>query len=43
MDDWLIDQVTLIGIPFQNWMMVTFVLILIAALINVGETRWPQS
>ena len=37
MDDWLVTQITLLGIPFQNWMVVTFVLMLIAALINIGE------
>jgi hypothetical protein len=42
-DDWLIKQVVLIGIPFQNWMVVTFVLILIAALINIAVKRWPKS
>ena len=36
-DDWLIKQVTFLGIPFQNWMVVTFALILIAMLINQGE------
>ena len=37
MDDWLIKQVSFLGIPFQNWMVVTFALILIAMLINQGE------
>lgn len=38
-DDWLTRQVTLLGIPFQNWMVVTFALVLIAALINIGEKK----
>jgi hypothetical protein len=37
MDDWLVRQVTLLGIPFQQWMVVTFALILVASLINIGE------
>ena len=37
MDDWLTRQVTLVGIPFQNWMVVTLALVLIVALINLGE------
>jgi hypothetical protein len=39
MDDWLVRHVTLLGIPFQNWMVVTLVLILIASLIDLGEKR----
>ena len=39
MEDWLVSQITLLGIPLQNWMILTFTLILIAALINVGERR----
>jgi hypothetical protein len=39
MDDWLVRQVTLLGIPFYNWMVVTFMLVLVAALINVGENN----
>lgn len=39
MDDWLIRQITVLGVPFQNWMVVTFTLILIAALINLGENN----
>ena len=39
MDDWLLKQVTLLGIPFQNWMVVTLALILIAMLINKGESK----
>ncbi len=40
MDDWLARQfTTLLGIPFYNWMLVTFALILIAALINLGENK----
>jgi hypothetical protein len=39
MDDWLVRHITLLGIPFQNWMVVTLMLILIASLIKVGEKR----
>ncbi len=39
MDDWLVRQVTLLGIPFQNWMIVAFALMLIAALINITESE----
>jgi hypothetical protein len=39
MDDWLVRHSTLLSIPFQNWMVVTLVLILIASLINLGEKR----
>jgi hypothetical protein len=39
MDSWLAAQSTLLGIPFQNWMVVTLVLALIAALINVWEKK----
>ena len=39
MDDWLTGQVSLLGIPFYNWMVVTLALVLIAALINLGETN----
>jgi hypothetical protein len=38
-DDWLFRQITLLGIPFQNWMVITFALILIGTLINMGERR----
>jgi len=38
-DDWLVRHVTLLSIPFQNWVVVTLVLILIASLINLGEKR----
>ena len=38
-DDWLLRWVNLMGIPFQNWMVVTLALILIAALINRGEKK----
>jgi hypothetical protein len=38
-DDWLVRQVTLVGIPFQNWMIVAVALILIAALINIAESN----
>jgi hypothetical protein len=38
-DNWLVTQVTLFGIQFQNWMVVTFALILIATLVNLGERR----
>jgi hypothetical protein len=37
--DWLTEQVTFLGIPFQNWMIVTLALMLIAILINMGERR----
>ena len=37
MDDWLAEQITLLGIPIQNWVLVTLALILVAALINIGE------
>jgi hypothetical protein len=37
--DWLTEQVTFLGIPFQNWMIVTLALMLIALLINMGERR----
>jgi hypothetical protein len=39
MDDWLVRHITLLSIPFQNWMVVTLVLILIASLISLGERR----
>jgi hypothetical protein len=39
MNDWLVRHITLLGIPFQNWMVVTLVLILIASPINPGEKR----
>ena len=39
MEDWLLTQITFLGIPLQNWMVVTFTLALIAALINVSEKR----
>jgi hypothetical protein len=39
MNDWLVKPITLLGIPFQNWMVVTLMLILIASLINLGEKR----
>ena len=39
MDDWLVRHITLLSIPFQNWMVVSLVLILIASLINLGEKR----
>lgn len=38
-EDWLVRQVTVLDIPFQNWMVVALALILIAALINLGERR----
>ena len=41
MHDWLTDQVTLLGIPFENWMIVTFTLMLFAALVNILDKR-PQ-
>ena len=39
MDDWLVRQATLLGIPFQNWMIVAFALMLVAALINITESK----
>jgi hypothetical protein len=36
-DDWLGKQFTLLGIPFQNWMVVTLAIIVIAVLIVKGE------
>jgi hypothetical protein len=39
MDNWLMKQVTLIGMPMQNWMVVTLALILVATLINIAERR----
>jgi hypothetical protein len=38
-DDWLVRQVTLLGIRFQNWMFIAFALILIAALINIATIK----
>jgi hypothetical protein len=38
-DDWLVKQVTLLGIPFENWMVVALALMLIAVIINIGERR----
>jgi hypothetical protein len=37
MDDWLVRHVAVLGISFQNWMVVTFALVLIGALISWGE------
>jgi hypothetical protein len=37
MDDWLVKQVMFLGHPFENWLVVLFMLMLIAALINVSE------
>jgi hypothetical protein len=37
--DWLTDRFTLLGIPFQNWMVVALAIIIIAALIAKGERR----
>jgi hypothetical protein len=39
LDDWLIRQITILGIPFQNWMIVALALILIAVLINPAEKK----
>jgi hypothetical protein len=36
-DDWLVRHATLLGIPFQNWVLVAFALMLVAALINISE------
>jgi hypothetical protein len=38
-DDWLVRQVTLLGIPFQNWIFIAFALMLIAALINMAKNK----
>jgi hypothetical protein len=37
MDDWLVRQVIVLGLPFQNWMIVLFVVMLIATLIKIAE------
>jgi hypothetical protein len=37
--DWLTDRFTLLGIPFQNWMVVALALIRIAMIIDIGERR----
>jgi len=37
--DWLTEQVTFLSFPFQNWMLIVFALMLIAALINLLERR----
>ena len=37
MHDWLIERFTLLGIPFQNWMVVALAIIIIAVLIAKGE------
>jgi hypothetical protein len=37
MEDWLSTQITVAGIPCQNWMVVTFALISVAVLINLAE------
>ena len=37
MGDWLAEQFTLLGLTFQNWMIVTVTLIVIAALISTME------
>jgi hypothetical protein len=36
-DDWMARQFTLLGIPFQNWMVVAIAMIIIAVLITRGE------
>jgi hypothetical protein len=36
-DDWLVTQGTYLGIPFQNWMVVSLALVLAAVLIAVWE------
>jgi hypothetical protein len=38
-EEWLVRHVTILGVPFQNWMLITFVLILVGVLINWGERR----
>jgi len=35
--DWLVKQFTILGIPFQNWMVVALAMIIIAVLIAKGE------
>jgi hypothetical protein len=37
MDDWLVRQVIVLGLPFQKWMIVLFVVMLIATLIKIAE------
>jgi len=37
MDNWLDEQFTVLNIPMQNWMVVSFALILIAALITIWD------
>jgi hypothetical protein len=39
MEDWLVDQVMFLGLQFQNWMVITVVLVLLATLINIVEHR----
>lgn len=39
MDDWLVQQVTLLGLPVQNWVIVNAARVLIAALINFWESK----
>jgi len=34
---WMAEQFTLLGLPFQNWMIVTVAMIVIAALISKIE------
>ena len=37
MSDWLVEQFTLLGLTFQNWMIVGLAMIVIAALISRME------
>jgi hypothetical protein len=39
MDDWLVREFTLLGIPFQNWIVVALATIAIAVLVAKGEKR----
>lgn len=39
MDDWLVREFTLLGIPFQNWVVVVLAAIMIAVLMAKGEKR----
>jgi hypothetical protein len=36
---WLTERFTLLGIPFQNWMVIALALIIIAVLIAKGERK----
>jgi hypothetical protein len=36
-EEWLVERFTLLGVSFQNWMVVTLAMIVIAVLIWKGE------